>query len=126
MLFAAAKAMHVSPEVAVAKALQLGERPGWVLGGGLVGSDGDAEDDADVFAPPGAATRGGAKTYQPPGGEVQMVCPGFRAEHESSRSGFQALSCARVKFPEEAATIDEHVVVLAVTFISLLQLGTVP
>lgn len=115
----------MSPDFAVAKVLQSGEMPGWVFGGVVMGSsvvsDVDGEVDADrgvvVFAPSDgvAAKGGGARTYQPPGGEVQRVCPGFREEHEVSRVGFQTLSCAVVKFPVEETMSDSHVVVLVFT-----------
>jgi hypothetical protein len=126
-LFAAAKEMHVPPAVAVAKVLQSGDMPGWVLGDKLAA---DEDADAVVFAAPfGLAIGGRARMYQPPGGEVQRLVPGSRAEHDwdLTRPGFQALSCAVEKFPEEAATMDEHVVVvLDVTWIWLLHFDSVP
>ena len=98
-------------------------------GGSAADIEGDADEDAEedvLVTPPGATRGGGAKMYQPSGGEVQMVRLSSRAEHESSRTGFHALSRARVNFYAEAATIEDHVVVLAVTFVSLIQFEVAP
>ena len=125
MSFAAANELHVSPAFAVAKVLQSGDMPGWVLGGGLVNSDGGVVE----FVPLGTARGGGgggARTYQPRGGEVQSFVPGLRSEQDLKRVGFQAVSCAAVKFAEEAAMRDAQVVVLVVTLTVLLQFETVP
>jgi hypothetical protein len=113
--------MHVSPAAAVAKVLQFGAMPGWVLRAASAG--------ADVLFAAAAASGGGgggARVYQPPGGEVQSFVPGLRSEQDLKRVGFQAVSCAEVKLPEEAAMREGQVVVLAVTLIVLGQFEAVP
>ena len=115
--------MHVSPAAAVAKVLQFGAMPGWVLRAAPAGAD-------VLFAAAAAAASGGggggARVYQPPGGEVQSFVPGLRSEQDLKRVGFQAVSCAEVKLPEEAAMREGQVVVLAVTLIVLGQFEAVP
>jgi hypothetical protein len=114
--------MHVSPAAAVAKVLQFGAMPGWVLRAASAGAD-------VLFAAAAAASGGGgggARVYQPPGGEVQSFVPGLRSEQDLKRVGFQAVSCAEVKLPEEAAMREGQVVVLTVTWIVLGQFEAVP
>ena len=109
--------MHVSPAAAVAKVLQFGAMPGWVLRVGSAGAE-------VLFAADAAASGGGgggARMYQPPGGEVQSFVPGLRSEQDLKRFGFQEVSCAEVKLPEEEAMREGQVVVLAVTWIVLGQ-----
>jgi hypothetical protein len=109
MPFAAARATHVSPAFASAKVAQSDAMPGWVLRAGSA---------ADVLFAAGVANGGGgggARVYQPPGGEVQSFVPGLRSEQDLKRVGFQKLSWAAVKLPEEAAMRDAQVVVLGVT-----------
>ena len=72
-----------------------------------------------------AGIGGGARTYQPPGGEVQSFVPGLRSEQDLKRFGFQAVSWAAVKLPEEAAMREGQVVVLAVTVVWVVQFETV-
>jgi hypothetical protein len=120
-LFAAANAKHVSPAFAVLKVLQSGEIPAWVLRAGgalLVELDEDVAEAEFEFE---GAIGGLARTYQPPGGEVQSFVPGLRSEQDLKRAGFQAVSWAAVKFPEVEAMREGHVVVLGVTVTWVVQ-----
>jgi hypothetical protein len=97
ILFAAAKAKHVSPALAVAKVLQSDAMPGWVLGGGgLAESESESDGVVEAEFVFEGAIGGGARTYQPPGGEVQSFVPGLRSEQDLKRVGFQAWSWAEV------------------------------
>lgn len=59
--------------------------------------------------PPAVARGGGARTYQPPGGEVQIRWFRARASHEPIMEGFQAFSWAEVMLPT-ASTSNSQVV----------------
>ena len=69
--------------------------------------------------------RGGcARTYQPPGGETQIDWPATNGSQEVI-SGFQALSCAEVKFLLVEARIEVQVVLLSETGSKVQSVGVV-